>query len=77
MINRPAYSAPMFSVAIIIMLAAKQQTQAATRHIRRPKRVEGIPAVAELMNAPSVMSEDMSCWRSVSMFHPDGVLSVW
>jgi hypothetical protein len=66
----------MFSVAIIMMLATKQVIQAATRHMRRPNRVDGTPAVAELMKAPSVMSEEMSCCLSVLMFHPVGVLSV-
>lgn len=64
----------MFSVVIMMMFAMKQTTQARARQYRRPKRVEGMPAVAELMNAPSVMSDEMSCWRSVWMFHPVGVL---
>jgi hypothetical protein len=63
----------MFSVVIIMMFATKQVTHARARHARRPKRVEGIPAVAELMNAPSVIRDEMSCWRSVVMFHPVGL----
>jgi hypothetical protein len=72
MMKRPAYSAPIFSVDIMMMFATKQVTQASARQARRPKRVEGTPAVAELINAPSVMREEMSCCLSVVMFHPVG-----
>lgn len=76
MMKRPAYSAPILSVVIMMMLAAKHVTQAMARHMRRPKRAEGTPADAELMKAPSVIKEEMSCWRSVVMFHPVTVLFV-
>jgi hypothetical protein len=73
MTKRPAYSAPMLSVVIMMIFATKQVTHAMARHMRRPKRAEGIPALAELMNAPSVMREEMSCCLSVVIFHPVGV----
>jgi hypothetical protein len=63
----------MFSVAIIITLAMQQNRQASQRHCRRLIYVAVKPAVPELMKAPSVMSDEMSCWRVVSMFHPSGV----
>jgi hypothetical protein len=53
-----------------MMFAAKHVIHAPARQTRRPKRVDGTPAVAELMKAPSVISEEMSCCRVVSMFHP-------
>jgi hypothetical protein len=74
MMKRPAYSAPMLSVVIMMILAMKHTMQARARQCRRPKRVAGRPAVAELMKAPRVMSEEMSCWRSVVRFQPVGVL---
>jgi hypothetical protein len=32
------------------------------------------PAMDELRKAPSVMSDEISCWRSVEMFQPPGRL---
>lgn len=61
----------------MMMLAMKQVTQAATKHIRRPMRVDGTPAVAELTKAPSVMRDEINCCLSVVMFHPVIVLVVW
>jgi hypothetical protein len=43
-----------------MMFAAKHVIHAPARQTRRPKRVDGTPAVAELMKAPSVISEEMS-----------------
>jgi hypothetical protein len=74
MMRRPAYNAPMFSVVIIMMFAMKHVTHAEARQIRRPNRCDGTPAVAELMKAPSVISEEMSCCLSVVIFQPVGAL---
>lgn len=63
----------MCSVAIIMMLAMQQPKQAIQRHCLRLTYVATIPAVPELMKAPRVMREEMSCCRTVSRFHPRGV----
>ena len=41
--------------------------------VLRPMMMAVIPALAAVMNAPKVMSDEMSCWRSDVMFHPMGV----
>lgn len=73
MMKRPAYRAPMCSVAIIMTLATQQPRQASQRHCLRLRYVATMPAVPELMKAPRVMSDEMSCWRSVSRFQPRAV----
>jgi hypothetical protein len=73
LMNRPAYNGPILSVAIMMMLEIQHSVQASHRHCLRPSLMAMNPAPPELMNAPSVMSEEISCWRSVLMFHPIGV----
>ncbi len=71
----PAYSPPIDVVAIMITLETQQSALANQIDILRPIICATGPAVEELAKAPSVMSDDMSCWRSVAMFHPRGVLA--
>ncbi len=63
----------MFSVVIIITFATQQNRQAIQRHCLRLTYFATKPAVPELMKAPSVMSDEISCCRSVSRFHPRAV----
>lgn len=72
LMNRPAYNGPILSVAIMMMLEIQHSAQASHKHCLRPSLMAMNPAPPELMNAPSVMSEEISCWRSVLMFHPIG-----
>jgi hypothetical protein len=71
--KRPAYSPPMLVVVIMITFEAQHKMQAIQRHCLRPSHVAKIPALEELMNAPSVMREDISCCRPGEMFHPMGL----
>jgi hypothetical protein len=62
----------MSVVAIMTMLDTTHKMLASQTVILRPMTVAMGPAREEERNAPSVMSEEMSCWRSVEMFHPPG-----
>ena len=50
-----------------------QQTQAIQRQDFRPSFMATNPAVAELMNAPRVIRDEINCWRTVVMFQPIAV----
>lgn len=77
-ISLPAYSAPMLVVVIMTTLETTQRRHAIHRHTLRPSLAAGRPADPELMKAPSVMREEMSCWRVVEMFQPIGAVgSSW
>lgn len=62
--NLPAYNPARFVVVIMTMFDTQQRSDAIHKHCLRPNLVAKIPADAELRNAPSVMSEEMSCCRS-------------
>jgi hypothetical protein len=62
----------MLVVAIIMAVETTQRRHASQRHALRPSLAAMKPAVAELMNAPRVISDEMSCWRSGWMFQPEG-----
>jgi hypothetical protein len=66
----------MSSVAIMMMFATQQVTQAINRQCLRPSLFAMIPAVAALTKAPKVIKDDISCCRSVVMFHPVGMTEV-
>jgi hypothetical protein len=63
----------MFVLAIIITLATQQRTLADQILAFRPMKDATGPALEELRKAPRVISDEMSCWRSVDMFQPSGV----
>lgn len=60
----------MLVVAIMMTVDAQQSTDASHRHVFRPSLAAVKPAVAELMKAPRVISDDINCWRVVEMFQP-------
>jgi hypothetical protein len=65
--NLPAYKPARFVVAIMTTFDMQQRIDAIHKHCLRPIFVAKIPADAELTNAPSVISEEMSCCRSGEM----------
>ena len=68
--KRPAYSAPMSSVAIIITFETQHSTEASQRQSLLPSLAAVKPAVPELMKAPSVINDEINCCRSVDIFQP-------
>lgn len=75
--KRAKYIAPMFVLAIMMMLATEHMTAAIHILPRRPMNLAMGPAKEELAKAPNVMREEMSCCRSVEMFHPVKVAGSW
>jgi hypothetical protein len=73
MMSRPAYKPPIAVVACITAVDTKTPTQAIHSDIFRPKYFAVNPAVDDDINAPKIISEDMSCCRSGLMFQPNGV----
>jgi hypothetical protein len=71
--KRPAYRPPMVVVAIMITFDAQHRMQAIQRQCLRPSQVAKIPALEELINAPSVMREEINCCRPGEMFQPIGL----
>lgn len=63
----------MFVLVIIITLATQQIPLADKIHAFRPINDAMGPAAEELIKAPSIISDEMSCCRSVDMFQPRGV----
>jgi hypothetical protein len=63
----PIYKPAIFVVVIITMLLTQQSALAIHKHCLRPSFVANTPAHDELRNAPSVINEEMSCWRSGDM----------
>ena len=62
----------MLVVAIMMMLDTMQSKLALQMLVFRPMKDAMGPAPDELMKAPSVIREEINCWRSVEMFHPLG-----
>ena len=60
-------------VVIMMMLETTQTMLASHRHDLLPSFFAATPAAPELRNAPSVMSEEISCCLTVDMFHPIAV----
>jgi len=76
--SRPAYRPPMFVVAIMMTLETQQRRQADQMVALRPRTVAMGPAQPELRKAPSVIKDEIHCWRSGEMFQPPGTfLSTW
>jgi hypothetical protein len=74
----PAYKPPILVVVIMTIFATQQSTLAIQRHCLLPSLVAKTPANEELRKAPSVINEEMSCWRSVEMLYPVGTVgSAW
>lgn len=73
--KRPTYKAAMLVVVIMITFDTIHTTLAVHRVVLRDMTPAMGPAMEELRKAPSVMSEEMSCCRSVEMFHPPGTLT--
>lgn len=67
----------MLVLAIMMMLATAHITEATQILPLRPITLATGPAKEELTKAPSVMREEMSCCRSVEMFHPVKVDGSW
>ena len=68
----------MLVVVIITTFETTHRRHAIHRHTLRPSFAAGTPAEPELMKAPRVMREEMSCWRVVEMFQPIGAVgSSW
>lgn len=68
--KRPAYNAPISSVAIMMMFETQHRSDASHRQALLPSLAAVKPAVPELMKAPSVIRDDINCWRSVDIFQP-------
>ena len=51
----------------MIMFAVQQRADAIHRHWRRPRYVAKKPALDELMKAPKIINEEMSCCRPGEM----------
>ena len=64
----------MLVEAIMMTLATMHNRLAAQIDVLRDMKPAMGPAMEELTKAPSVMSEEISCWRSVERFHPPGTL---
>jgi len=65
----------MFVVAIMITFDTMHKMLATQTVIFRDMIVAMGPAMEELRKAPRVMSDEMSCCRSVEIFHPPGTLT--
>lgn len=65
--RRPAYNPAKLVVVIMTILATQQSAEASQRQCLRTNLVAKIPADDELRNAPSVMSDEISCCRSGEM----------
>lgn len=71
--RRPTYIAPIFVLVIMIILATQQMTLADQMLAFRPMNDAIGPAPQELIKAPSVINDEMSCCRTVDIFQPRGV----
>jgi hypothetical protein len=67
------YMALMLVVTIMMTFAIQHRRLADQILGLRPMNDATGPAVEELKNAPRVIRDEMSCWRSVERFHPSGV----
>jgi hypothetical protein len=67
----------MLVVVIMITLATMHSRLATQMVTFRDMMVARGPAMDELRKAPRVMSDEISCWRSVEMFHPPGTSGSW
>lgn len=62
----------MLVVAIMMAFEAQISTEAIHKHGMRPMYSAKKPADDEERNAPRVIRDEISCWRSVEMLYPIG-----
>lgn len=62
----------MLSLAIIITLDTTHSSAATQMDIFRPMNLAMGPPMAELTNAPRIMSDEINCWRVCEMLYPIG-----
>lgn len=75
--RRAMYKALMLVLAIMMILATAHSTDATQILPLRPMTLATGPTKEELTKAPNVIREEISCCRSVEMFHPVVVAVSW